>query len=211
VNIIICGETSGETRIAFRVRGHNAWSCDLLPAEDDSAYHIVGDMFDVIALDWMSWDLMIAHPSCTYLCSSGLHWNKRVDGRQAKTEAALDDVRRLLDCDIPMIALENPVGCIGSQIRKADQYVQPHEFGHDASKRTGLWLKGLPLLTPTEHIKPRMVDGKPRWANQTDSGQNRLGPSDDRWKERSRTYYGISKAMAEQWGKLLDIPPTTSV
>jgi hypothetical protein len=140
------------------------------------------------------WDLMIAHPPCTYLASSGLHWNKRVPGRAALTEESLDFVRMLLEADIPKIALENPIGCISSRIRKPDQIIQPWMFGEDASKATCLWLKGLPLLRATEVIT------KARYANQTPSGQNKLGPSPDRAKERSRTYEGIAKAMAEQWG-----------
>lgn len=146
------------------------------------------------------WDLLIAHPPCTYLCSSGLHWNNKVSGRQEKTEEALVFVRALLDAPVEKIALENPIGCISSQIRKPDQIIQPWQFGHDASKATCLWLKGLPLLKPTKIIEPRIVNGKQRWANQTDSGQNKLGPSKNRWKERSRTYQGIANAMAEQWG-----------
>jgi len=199
VRILIACEYSGRVRDAFRAAGHDAWSCDLLPCDADPAYHIQGD---VVPLLGQGWDLMVAHPPCTYLCSSGLHWNKRVEGRQAKTEAALDFVRTLLSCPIPRVAIENPVGCISTRIRKPDQTIQPWQFGHDASKATCLWLKGLPLLRPTAIISPRMVDGKPRWANQTDSGQNRLGPSADRWKIRSETYSGIATAMAQQWGTL---------
>lgn len=154
-------------------------------------------MFDIIIHDW---DLLIAHPPCTYLCSSGLHWNKRVPGRQKQTDEALDFVRALLDAPVERIALENPVGCISSQIRKPDQFIQPYEYGEDASKRTCLWLKNLPPLQPTKFIEPRLVNGKKRWGNQTDSGQNKLGPSDDRWKIRSMTYQGWADAMAEQWG-----------
>ncbi|MFZ9732768.1 MAG: hypothetical protein ACO3BA_05320 [Schleiferiaceae bacterium] len=199
MKILVACEYSGRVRDAFRAAGHDAWSCDLLPCDADPAYHIQGD---VVPLLGQGWDLMVAHPPCTYLCSSGLHWNKRVEGRQAKTEAALDFVRTLLSCPIPRVAIENPVGCISTRIRKPDQTIQPWQFGHDASKATCLWLKGLPLLRPTAIISPRMVDGKPRWANQTDSGQNRLGPSADRWKIRSETYSGIATAMAQQWGTL---------
>jgi hypothetical protein len=199
VKILVACEYSGRVRDAFRAAGHDAWSCDLLPCDADPAYHIQGD---VVPLLGQGWDLMVAHPPCTYLCSSGLHWNKRVKGRQAKTEAALDFVRTLLSCPIPRVAIENPVGCISTRIRKPDQTIQPWQFGHDASKATCLWLKGLPLLRPAAIISPRMVNGKPRWANQTDSGQNRLGPSTDRWKIRSETYSGIATAMATQWGTL---------
>ena len=143
---------------------------------------------------------MVAHPPCTYLSSSGLHWNKRVAGRPALTEEALAFVRELLDAPIAMIALENPIGCISSRIRRPDQIIQPHQFGADASKATCLWLKNLPLLRPTQLVEPRIVNGRPRWGNQTDSGQNRLGPSVDRWAKRSETYPGIAEAMADQWG-----------
>ena len=171
-------------------------SCDFLPT-DVKGPHYQGDVVDILN---DGWDLMIAHPSCTYLCSSGLHWNKRVEGRQAKTDEALEFVRTLLNAPIEKIALENPIGCISSQIRKPDQFIQPYEYGEDASKRTCLWLKNLKPLTPTKYIEPRIVNGKKRWANQTDSGQNKLGPSEDRWKLRSLTYQGWADAMAQQWG-----------
>jgi hypothetical protein len=148
------------------------------------------------------WDLIIAHPPCTYLCSSGLHWNKRIEGRTQKTEDALKFVWTLLDAPCEKIALENPRGCIGTRIRHSDQVIQPYQFGHDASKETHLWLKNLPLLEPTGEVLPRWVNGKPRWINQLDSGQNRLGPSKDRARIRSRTYEGIAAAMAAQWGDL---------
>jgi len=196
VRVLVACEYSGAVRDAFRARGHDAMSCDLLPT-DVPGPHYQGSVLDVIG---DGWDLMVAHPPCTYLSSSGLHWNGRVEGRAAKTEDALAFVRALLDAPIPRIAVENPVGCIGTRIRKADQTIQPHQFGDDASKATCLWLKGLPLLTPTAHVPGRMVNGKPRWANQTDSGQNRLGPSADRWKLRSATFPGIAAAMADQWG-----------
>lgn len=207
MNVLIGCESSGQVRRAFRALGHNAWSCDLLPADDGSAYHMQCDVFDAIAS--RQWNLGIFHPPCTYLSVSGLHWNARgriVDGRPRAelTEEALIFVAQLLAANIPRIALENPVGCISSRIGKPSQIIQPHWFGEDASKTTCLWLKNLPKLTPTQHVPPRtvMIDGKPmkRWANQTDSGQNKLGPSEDRWKQRSETYPGIARAMAEQWG-----------
>ena len=174
--------------------GHDAWSCDLLPADDGSPFHIQGDVSE--HLD-EGWDLMIGHPPCTYVCVSGLHWNKRRPGRAQKTEEALDFVRLLMDAPIPKIAIENPVSCISTRIRKPDQTIQPYEFGHPESKRTCLWLKGLPKLRKTD-VLPLPESG--RWENQTPSGQNKLGPSTDRWKARSKTYTGIAKAMAEQWG-----------
>jgi len=197
MNVLVACEFSGVVRDAFRRLGHNAWSCDLLPAP---GAHIVGDALDISYNPFYEWDLMVAHPPCTYLCSSGLHWNKRDTKRQQLTEDALQFVTKLMDAPIDKICVENPVGCISTRIRKPDQYIQPYEFGHDASKKTGLWLKGLTLLQPTLYIEPRIVDGKKRWSNQTDSGQNKLAPSKDRWKLRSVTYQGIADAMAQQWG-----------
>lgn len=196
MKVLVACEYSGTVRDAFIRAGHDAMSCDLLPT-DVPGPHYQGDVRDVLG---QGWDLMVAHPPCTFLCASGLHWNKRLFWREALTLNALDFVRLLLDAPILRIAVENPIGRISTAIRKADQYVQPYEYGHDASKRTGLWLKNLPRLVPTVRIPPRMVNGKPRWGNQTDSGQNRLGPSEDRWKIRSSTYAGIAEAMAAQWG-----------
>ena len=193
--ILIACEFSGIVRDAFSARGWDAWSCDLLPTEQPGQ-HIQGDALAVLA---DGWDMMIAHPPCTYLCSSGLHWNKRRPERAKQTEEALEFVRRLLDAPIARIAVENPIGCIATRIRPADQIVQPWQFGHDASKATCLWLKGLPELRSTRLIQARIVAGKRRWANQTDSGQNKLGPSVDRWALRSLTYPGIAQAMADQW------------
>lgn len=198
MKVLIGCEFSGTVRDAFvKVAGGgaNIMSCDLLPT-DAPGNHYQGDIFDVL---YDGWDLAILHPPCTYLCSSGLHWNKRTPGRAEKTEQALQFVKRLLDAPIKKIALENPIGCIGTRIRKADQTIQPWQFGHDASKATCLWLKGLPKLKPTQIIEPRIVDGKKRWGNQTDSGQNNLPPSVDRWALRSLTYQGIADAMAAQW------------
>ena len=197
MKVLVACEYSGRVRDAFLARGHDAISCDLLPT-DSPGPHYQGDVLELIRRE--KFDLMVAHPPCTYLCSSGLHWNGRIPGRAEKTEEALDFVRALLFCDIPRIALENPTGCIGTRIRKSDQTIQPWQFGADASKATCLWLKGLPKLVPTSIVEPRIVNGKKRWGNQTDSGQNRLGPSDDRWKVRSETYVGIAEAMAAQWG-----------
>lgn len=198
MKILIACEYSGTVRDAFRALGHDAVSCDLLPT-DEPGPHYQGDVFDILN---DGWDLMIAHPPCTYLCSSGLHWNKRQPEREQKTADALAFVAALMYAPIARIAIENPIGRIGTAFRKADQIIQPYQFGHDASKQTALWLWGLPLLTPTQLVEPRIVNGKPRWANQTDSGQNRLSPSPDRWKIRSTTYQGIADAMAQQWGNL---------
>jgi hypothetical protein len=201
MRVLIGCERSGVVREAFRARGHDAWSCDLEPADDGSPWHMRGDVIDVLR---RGWDLAILHPPCTYLCGSGLHWNRRRPERAELTEQALEFARACLDAPVDRVAVENPVGLIGSRIRPADQWIQPYQFGDDASKLTGLWLRGLPKLAETIQVHGRIVvvNGKPvqRWANQTDSGQNRLGPSPDRARLRSQTYPGIARAMAEQWG-----------
>jgi site-specific DNA-cytosine methylase len=184
-------------RDAFLRAGHYALSCDLLPCESTaSGDHYQGDVRDVLD---HGWDLMIAHPPCTYLSVSGMHWTKRGLRDPKLTEDALAFVRALMDAPIESIAIENPVSVISSRIRKPDQIVQPWQFGHDASKKTCLWLKNLPPLHATKIVEPRIINGRKRWGNQTDSGQNRLAPSADRWKIRSATYQGIADAMAAQW------------
>jgi len=205
MRVLIACEYSGTVRDAFIAAGHWAMSCDLLPTEREGPHH-QGDVFEVIDENW---DLMIAHPPCTYLASSGMHRTIRGLRDPQLTEDALEFVSKLLSANIEKIALENPVGCISSRIRKPDQYVHPYFFGHDASKRTGLWLKNLPLLVPTNTIDGRIVapnyEGGAllrRWANQTDSGQNKLPPSEDRWKLCSTTYQGLADAMAKQWSIL---------
>jgi len=199
MRVLVACEYSGTVRDAFRARGHDAWSCDLLPCDADPTYHQRGDVVDLLR---DGWDLMIAHPPCTYLTSSGLHWNKRRPERAAQTEEALKFVLALANAPIPRIAIENPIGCLSTRWRKPDQTIQPYQFGHDASKSTCLWLTNLPKLVATSVVAPRMVDGKPRWANQTNSGQNRVPPGPDQWKIRSTTYQGIADAMAEQWGTI---------
>lgn len=198
MKILVACEESQTVCKAFRGKGHEAYSCDILECSGGHPeWHICNDVLAVLN---DGWDMMIAHPPCTYLSVSGLHWNKKDPARTAKTNDALEFVRHLLWANIPKIALENPVSCISTRIRKPDQIIQPYEFGDDASKKTCLWLKNLPPLVPTKYVEPRIVDGKPRWANQTDSGQNRLGPSEDRALLRSKTYQGIADAMANQWG-----------
>lgn len=194
LRVLVACEYSGTVRDAFAARGHDAMSCDILPT-DKPGKHYQGDVRDVLDAGW---DMMICHPPCTYLSVSGIHWNNRGRGWE-ETEKALDFVRLLMGANIPRIALENPVSIISSKIRKPDQIIHPHQFGHDASKSTCIWLKNLPKLRPTENFPPRIVNGKTRWGNQTDGGQNKLAPSDDRWKLRSTTYQGIAEAMADQW------------
>lgn len=205
-NILLACECGGRVRDAFAALGHNVWSCDLKPSEV-GGNHFQGDVRDFLKA--FEWDFMIAHPPCTYLSSSGLHWNGRVPGRAEKTEEALKFVLFLMALPIPRIVIENPVGRIGTAICKSTQIIQPYQFGEDASKATCLWIMGgLPKLKPTKFIEPRIVEsgayqGKRRWANQTDSGQNRETPSDHRAADRSRTYQGIADAMADQWGGLI--------
>jgi hypothetical protein len=194
MRVLVGCEYSGVVRDAFRRRGHEAWSCDLLLDDTRSIFHYQGDVFDMIS---KGWDLAIFHPPCTYLCSSGLHWNKRVPERAQKTEDAIKFVELLLNAPIQHIALENPIGCISSRIRKPDQIIQPFQFGHAESKQTCLWLKNLPKLLPT-NVLLKPLSG--HWDNQTPSGQNKVGETKQRWKARSRTYEGIAAAMAKQWG-----------
>ena len=190
MKVLVACEFSGVVRDAFIQRGHDATSCDFLPTESKGP-HLRCDVRDILD---KGWDLMIAHPPCTHLAVSGARWFK---GKEKEQAEALDFIRTLLDAPINKIALENPVGIISSQIRKPDQIIQPWQFGEDASKKTCLWLKNLPLLQPTD-----ILPGGPKAirSNQTPSGQNKLGPSPDRWKLRSLTYQGIADAMADQWG-----------
>lgn len=186
MRVLVACEFSGIVRRAFRERGHDAWSCDLLPAEDESPYHIMDDVTHYLGADW---DLMIAHPPCTDLAVSGARWfpEKRASGAQ---DRALAFVQMLLDAPVPRIALENPVSIISTRIRRPTQTVQPWQFGHPEVKRTCLWLKNLPRLAPTD-----VVDGR-------EARVHRMPPGPDRWKERSRTMTGMAVAMADQWGPL---------
>jgi site-specific DNA-cytosine methylase len=192
MRVLVACEFSGRVRSSFAELGHDATSCDFLPTEIEGP-HYQGDV-RVILND--GWDLLIAHPPCTHLSVSGARWFK---DKKHEQEEALDLVRLLLECGIPRIALENPVSIISTRIRKPDQIIQPYQFGDPEAKKTCLWLKGLPPLVPT-NILPKPECGY--WSNQTPSGQNKLGPSPTREKERGRTYWGIAKAMAAQWGNL---------
>ena len=191
MKVLIACEYSGSVRDAFIRQGHDAMSCDLLPT-DVPGPHYQGDVRDILN---DGWDLMVAHPPCTHLAVSGARWFKNKVAEQAD---ALDFVRLLLTAPIPRIALENPVSIISSQVRQPDQIIQPWQFGHEATKTTCLWLKNLPLLTPTNIVgrgrRHVTKSGKslPEWYN--------LPPSADRWKIRSQTFMGIAEAMAQQWG-----------
>lgn len=192
--LLVACEYSGRVRDAFAAKGWDAWSCDLLPTERESKQHYQGPVEDLLD---QPWDMLIAFPPCTYLCSSGMHWTTRGKRDPKLTEDALNFVRLLLNAPVPRIALENPVGCISTRIRKPDQIIQPWQYGNAESKKTCLWLKDLPPLQPTNVLS---LPTTGVWSNQTPSGQNRLAPGPDRWKERSKTYPGIAAAMAAQWG-----------
>lgn len=225
MKVLIACEKSGEVREAFASRGHDAWSCDLEPTERPGQ-HIQADhdlhIFNII--DEGEWDLLIAHPPCTHLAVSGARYfaEKRADGRQQEAFAFF---MAFTKTRVPKYAIENPVAIISTLWRKPDQIIQPYHFGHPESKKTCLWLKGLPMLRPTKICEPtwyqnpdgtdyRDRKGKryspthflmgrnqvARWENQTASGQNRLGPSPTRAAVRARTYPGIAAAMADQWG-----------
>lgn len=182
MRILVACEYSGKVREAFRKLGHDAWSCDLLPSDDNSPYHIQGDVLEHLN---EGWDMMIAHPPCTHLAVSGARWFK--DKRVEQAEALMF-VQQLLDAPIERIALENPISVISSKIRKPDQIIQPWMFGHGETKATCLWLKNLPKLEPTDIVTGR------------EARVHRMGPSPDRWKLRSETLQGIADAMAAQWG-----------
>jgi len=228
MRVLVACEFSGTVRDAFTALGHYAVSCDLLPS-DKPGSHYQGDVFDIIN---DSFDLMVAHPPCTFLTCSA-EWaykDKQTKNikpgvligakRKEAREKAVDFFMRLANASIEKIAIENPVGVMSTRWRKPDQYIQPYEYGHDASKRTGLWLKNLQPLRPTKLIVPRWVccgvplseevpcpyclgdkTPLPRWGNQTNSGQNREPPSKDRWKIRSTTWKGWAEAMADTWGR----------
>ncbi|AXF51923.1 MAG: hypothetical protein [Caudoviricetes sp.] len=232
--VLIGYSCCGLTKQAFARRGHEVWTCDLLPPRHDGL-HLQCDVWRALEQEW---DMAVLHPMCTYLtCSAawafgdGPYHQKVKPGtlvgveRRAAREEALENFKRLLDLPFP-VAIENPaVSFVNKAIRPPNQVIQPYQFGDDASKATGLWLTGgLPALEMTKYVQPRLVcpNGhhnayddysyceicgseilRPRWANQTDSGQNRLSPSADRWLERSKTYPGIAAAMGDQWGRWL--------
>lgn len=211
MKVAVLYEYSGIMRDAFIARGHDAISCDLLPTERPGP-HYQGNVWDFLNLHrYMVWDLVICHPPCTRLCNSGVlrlyNNGKKSQGinpiKWGEMEAAAHEFKLLFDIRTKSLAIENPVmhghamKIIG---RQPSQSIQPYQFGEDASKRTCLWLVNLLPLTPTSYFPPRIVNGRPRWSNQTDSGQNKLGPSETRGKDRAKTYHGIAEAAASQWG-----------
>lgn len=196
--VLVACEESQTVCLAFRNKGHQAYSCDVVPTRGQSSeWHIISDVRNILHLPW---DMLIAFPPCTHLCVSGArHFEKkRASGVQ---NAAIDFFMTLVNAPIHKIAIENPVGIMSTRYRKPDQIIQPYNFGHSVSKRTCLWLKNLPLLKPTQYVPPSYyVNGKPRWNNQSPCGADKTPPSNTRGRDRSVTYSGIADAMAEQWG-----------
>ena len=191
MKVLVACESSGTVREAFRRLGHEAWSCDLLPADDGSRHHIQGDAGEAIQ---RGWDIVIAHPPCTHLSSSGARWwkEKQADGRQQDAVEFFCHIAALSRMHAQAYAIENPIGLMSSVFRKPDQIIQPWQFGHGETKATCLWLHNLPCLYPTN-----VVEGR-------EARIHRMPPSKDRWKIRSKTFQGIADAMAQQWGC---IPP----
>ena len=184
MRVLVACEFSGAVRSAFRARGHDAWSCDLLPCEGDSRWHIQADLFRHLDDNW---DMMIFFYPCTNMCSSGARWFK--DKREVQARD-VENFKRLMECGIPKVAGENPIGVLSTQYRKPDQIIQPWQFGHGETKATCLWLKNLPKLVPTNIVAGR------------EARVHRMPPGPNRWKERSRTFQGIADAFAAQWGSL---------
>ena len=194
MNVLVACEYSGVVRESFRRLGHDAWSNDLLPADDNSPNHIQGDC--TAAIRSRKWDLIIMHPPCTAIAVSGNAWYGSGMPKHDQRLEAIQwtvDLWNLATSVCAKVCMENPVGVLPF---KPTQYVQPWQFGHAESKKTGLWLHDLPKLKSTQLLdKPACG----HWDNQTPSGQNKLGPSADRWKIRSTTYQGLASAMAQQW------------
>jgi len=196
VRVLVACEYSGTVRDAFIRIGHDAWSCDLLPSDSGFGPHIQGDIGDVLNDDW---DMMIAHPPCTYLANSGVSWLHKQEGRWGNMKRGAYFFQSLLNADIPRVAVENPimhkyaVEIIG---RRQNQVIQPWMFGHPEQKATCLWLEGLPELTETNNVKDKML-ALPKSERQR---IHYASPGPDRWKLRSKTFDGIAQAMADQWG-----------
>jgi len=205
MKVLVACEFSGRVRDAFIAKGHDAVSCDILPTEQPGP-HIQGDVLEILD---DGWDLMIAHPPCTHLAGSGARWwkEKQADGRQ---QQGIDFFMAMINAPIEKIAVENPVGILTKAYRKPDQYIQPFWFGDSVQKKTGLWLKNLPPLIPTNVVDRGMIYVDPRGHKHGGEHTNRakkcysplmlLPKSEERWKIRSRTFQGIADAMAAQWG-----------
>lgn len=192
MRILIACEFSGRVRDAFAAKGHEAWSCDLLPSET-IGNHYQCAVEEILGSDW---DMMVAHPPCTHLAVSGAAWFKN---KQKEQEEALQFVQMLMDAPIPKICIENPVSIISSRIKKPTQYIQPWQFGHAETKKTCLWLKNLLPLRPTDIVEPKFIIGKKDGKRYSPTHYQSYSKG-ERWKIRSRTYRGIADAMAHQWG-----------
>ena len=195
MKVLVACEFSGVVREAFRAKGHNAWSCDLLPTEQGS-HHIQDDVLDWLEADW---DLMIAHPPCTHLAVSGAAWFYK---KKKQQKEALQFVKKLMEAPIPHIAVENPVSIISTRIRKPDQIIQPYEFGEPVKKTTCLWLKNLPKLKPTKIVKPKLTTLKTGAKFSTWDYKISMNHK-ERSHLRSITFKGIANAMANQWGNVV--------
>lgn len=205
MKVLIACEFSGIVREAFKAKGHDAWSCDLLPTEIPGQ-HIQGDVLEILG---DGWDMMIAHPPCQHLAVSGARWfkEKQADGRQ---QAGINFFMKITAAPISKIAIENPIGIMSKKYRKPDQVIQPFYFGNSVQKATCLWLKNLPKLVPTNIVDRGLIYVDPRGqkhggehvlrAKRAYSPLMLLAKSEERWKIRSRTFQGIANAMAEQWG-----------
>lgn len=208
MRVLVACEQSGVVRDAFRQLGHDAYSNDMWDVEVEGIWddcHLNGDCRQYLdGYQGIPWDLMIAHPPCTYLCASGKEWDNIIKGRREKEKPAVDFVKTLWAAPIPRICLENPIGVLTKLFRPPDQIIQPYHFGHNATKKTCLWLKNLPHLIGRSYFPPRLVRRGSkvyeRWGNQSDAGNDVTNSTQS--KLRSRTYAGIAEAMAEQWGVL---------
>lgn len=195
MNVLVACECSGTVRDAFRARGHNAWSCDIMPSDRSQDYHYQCDMHQMFYHEIVTprWDLVIAHPPCTRICNSGVCWLEKRN-LWGQLELACRFFRMFLELDVPKLVIENPIPhkyAIEQIGVKYDQIIQPWQFGHGETKATCLWLRGLPKLKPTNIVSGR------------EQRLHRLPPSADRAKQRSKTYQGIADAMAEQWGGVI--------
>lgn len=207
MRVLVACEESQEVCKAFRALGHEAYSCDIEPCSGGHPeWHLQCDALELLK---MRWDMIIAHPPCTYLTNAGNKWFKaefkeRFPDRENQREAAVSFFMAFWTADCPRVAIENPQGIMSSRFRKPDQYIEPYMFGDAEKKKTGLWLRGLPTLTPTEVVEPVIIEcasgaREPRWHMET----MHLPPK-ERSKARSKTFPGIARAMAEQWGGICD-------